>query len=249
MANLKVFIGYDSRLDTDYRVLRSSIERFTPYGIDIIPLKLDDLKGIFINSSKGASEFSFSRFLVPYLSDYKGWSLFMDCDMLCRVDLMEIWKEIKADSSKTVFVCKHDYTPKTTNKAMGTQASYPKKNWSSFIIFNNKKCKMLSLRYVNKATGKQLHQFEWVSEREIGSLPLEWNWLVGEYKKNSAAKMLHYTLGTPYHDKYKDCDCAKEWLDELLWMGGVQPVVKISKIKVFLNNIKKLFKQCISFFK
>jgi len=119
------------------------------------------------------------------------------------------------DETKAVLVCKHDYIPKEEVKFLGqTQTKYEKKNWSSVMLFNNQKCLSLTEDYVNSATGLQLHQFKWLeSEDLIGSLPLEWNWLVGEYPTNKNAKNLHYTLGGPYFSDYQDTDNASDWLD------------------------------------
>ena len=210
---LQIYIGYDPREEDCYRVLHHSIERLSSKEVEVIPLRLTDLKGFFANPAVGATEFSFSRFLVPSLCNYKGWAVFMDCDMLCRVDIAELMTLIKGLPPKAVYVCKHDYMP-TQDKAIGVQMNYPKKNWSSFMVFNNKKCRMLSLDYVNRASGKQLHQFEWVQEAKIGELPLVWNWLVGEYEHNDDAKILHYTLGAPCFEAYKNCDHSPEWHHE-----------------------------------
>ena len=80
------------------------------------------------------------------------------------------------------------------------------------MLFNNEKCQALTLDYVNEATGLELHQFKWLQNDElIGSLPLEWNWLVGEYPLDPNVKNIHYTLGGPYFDNYKDCDYAEYW--------------------------------------
>ena len=208
-----IFIGYDSKEIIAYHTLCQSILEQSSMPVRFMPLNLNNLKQIFQRDRNilQSTEFSFSRFLVPYLSNYKGWSLFMDCDMIVKSDIASLFK--LRDDEKAVLVCKHDYIPKEETKFLGqTQTKYEKKNWSSVMLFNNDKCRSLTQDYVNSATGLELHQFKWLESDElIGSLPLEWNWLVGEYPKNNDAKNLHYTLGGPYFHDYRDTDYADDW--------------------------------------
>ena len=127
--------------------------------------------------------------------NYQGWALFMDCDMLMFEDVAELWR--MRDDSKAIQVCKHDYTPKEDTKFLGqVQTKYEKKNWSSVMLMNCKKCTTLTPDYVNKAKGLELHQFKWLEgDHLIGDLPLEWNWLVGEYEYKDDVKNVHYTKG------------------------------------------------------
>lgn len=212
---LKIFIGFDSKETIAYHVLAHSFLERASKTVEIIPLKLSALQKqeIFTRENEGTTEFSLTRFLVPYLSDYSGWSLFIDCDMLCNIDIYEIFEEVKRDPFKAVYCCQHNYTPKTTHKATGIQTNYPKKNWSSVMLFDNKRCKTLTKEYVNSVSPKSLHRFEWAED--IGSLPLEYNWLVGEYEETAKAKILHYTLGTPCFPEYASCDNSSEWHKEL----------------------------------
>jgi hypothetical protein len=117
------------------------------------------------------------------------------------------------DDKYAVQVSKHDYVPRTETKFLGhIQTAYPKKNWSSFMLMNCKKCTRLTPDYVNKASGLELHQFKWLENEElIGSLPLEWNWLVGEYPYKEEVKNIHYTEGGPYFENYSDCDYSSDW--------------------------------------
>jgi len=162
-----------------------------------------------------ATEFSMTRFLVPYLSGYEGISLFMDSDMLCLADIFDLLEAGLADL-RAVAVCQHDYTPKGSVKMDGQQqTTYPRKNWSSLIVFNNDRCQALTPDCVNTATGLDLHRFNWLTDlAPVGSIPLEWNWLVGEYAANPAAKVLHYTLGGPWFRDYENCDHADLWREE-----------------------------------
>jgi hypothetical protein len=77
------------------------------------------------------------------------------------------------------------------------QVQYPRKNWSSVILFNCARCSVLTPDEVNEVEGKYLHQFRWITDEEIGELPDRWNHLVGidEYRYDAA--LIHFTLGVP----------------------------------------------------
>jgi len=205
----KIFVGYDPEQDIAYQVCKHSL------GRKVFPLDQDELRsqGIYDRVDVDASTpFSLTRFLVPYLSNYEGWSLFCDSDFLWQCDVDEVFK--LADDKYSVMVVKHEYTPKTTSKMVGqTQHVYPRKNWSSLMLFNNSKCKMLSPETVNNALPSYLHQLKWAFDEQIGSLPCEYNWLVGYYKETSTLKpkALHYTDGGPWLENYKDCDYSDLW--------------------------------------
>jgi hypothetical protein len=214
---LSVYIGYDPRESVAFYTLAHSIVRRSSVPISIAPLAQSQLKGIY-RRSRGpteSTEFSLTRFLVPHLSGFSGWSIFMDCDMLCRVDIAHLASEIERQGDKAVLVCKHDYVPRTARKFLDqVQTKYPRKNWSSLMLFNNERCRALSADYVNSASGLELHRFAWTEDRLIGELPLEWNWLVGEYPAKVDAKIVHFTLGGPYFPEYRNCDYAGEWFAE-----------------------------------
>ncbi|HEX7219478.1 MAG TPA: glycosyltransferase [Burkholderiales bacterium] len=215
---LNVYIGYDPRESVAFYTLAHSILRRASIPVSIAPLMQSQLKGLY-RRSRGpteSTEFSLTRFLVPALSEFRGWSIFMDCDMLCRADIAELAREIERQPDKAVLVCQHDYVPKTQRKFLGhVQTKYPRKNWSSLMLFNNARCRSLSADYVNSASGLELHRFAWIEGAAIGALPLEWNWLVGEYDYNAAAKIVHFTIGGPYFEAYRACDYAAEWFAEL----------------------------------
>ena len=221
---LNVFIGYDPNESVAFYTLAHSILRRASIPVEIAPLMRSQL-GALYTRERGpteSTEFSLTRFLVPALSQYRGWSVFLDCDMLCRVDIAELAAECERHADKAVLVCKHDYVPKTERKFLDqVQTKYPRKNWSSLMLFNNERCGALSAKYVNAAPGLELHRFAWTADATIGDLPLEWNWLVGEYDYNPRAKIVHYTLGGPYFDDYRDCDYAAEWFDEFRSMSHV----------------------------
>lgn len=213
---LNVYIGFDPREAVAFYTLAHSILRRSSIPVSIAPLMQTQLKGLYTRSRgpTESTEFSLTRFLVPVLSGFQGWSVYMDCDMLCRADIAELANLI--DKEKAVVVCKHDYVPKTQRKFLDqVQTKYLRKNWSSLMLFNNQRCRTLTPEYVNGASGLDLHRFAWTEDRFIGELPLEWNWLVGEYAYNPHAKIVHYTLGGPYFDAYRGCDYADEWHAEV----------------------------------
>ena len=210
---INIFIGYDEGEKIAYSVLSESIRQHSSEPVSITPLDLSTTRNIFTREKQPnqSTEFAFSRFLMPYLSNYEGWSIFMDCDMLLRTDINDLWK--LRDNDYAVMCCKHDYEPNQNAKFRGAKNEpFPKKNWSSMMMMNNAKCKALTPEFVNTATGLELHQFRWLqSEDLIGSLPLTWNWLVSEYDYNPKANNVHFTLGGPYFKGYDKSDYANEW--------------------------------------
>jgi hypothetical protein len=222
---LNVYVGYDSKEVVAFYTLAHSIVRRCSIPVSIIPLRLQQLqRESLYTRERGpteSTEFSLTRFLVPVLSGYRGWSIFMDCDMLCRADFAELAKEMERQANKAVLVCKHDYTPNSPRKFLNqVQTVYPRKNWSSVMLLNNERCRALTSQFVNTAPGLELHRFQWLKDDEIGGLPLEWNWLVEEYKYNPAAKVVHFTRGGPYFKDYRNCDYADEWRAELALMNS-----------------------------
>jgi hypothetical protein len=213
---IRVFIGFDPRETVAYNVLAHSINARASQPVTIAPLALSQLGGLYTRERNPlqSTDFSFSRFLTPYLSGYEGWSVFMDCDMLMRDDIAGLWA--LRDERYAVMCVKHDHQPKEDTKFLGAvQTKYEKKNWSSVMLFNNARCRALTPDYVNRATGLELHQFKWLSnDNLIGSLPPRWNHLVGYQAPSGEAALVHFTLGGPYFDDYVDCEYASEWHSE-----------------------------------
>jgi hypothetical protein len=214
---LRIFIGYDPRESVAFHVLSHSLLRRSAVPLCVSPLVRSQLKSLYTRprGPTESTEFSITRFLVPALSGYQGWSIFMDCDMLCRADIARLAAQIERHPDKAVLVCKHDYTPRTERKFLGhVQTKYTRKNWSSLMLFNNARCRSLTSDYVNTASGLELHRFAWIDDASIGELSLDWNWLVGEYEYNPNARIVHFTIGGPYFAAYRDCDYAAEWFAE-----------------------------------
>jgi len=212
---IRIFIGFDERETVAWHVLAHSILARSSQPVAFVPLALNNLQGVFTRPREAlqSTDFSFSRFLTPYLSGYEGWSLFMDCDMLVRRDIAELWA--LRDERYAVMCVQHDHRPKESVKFLNQpQTPYGKKNWSSVMLFNNARCKALTPEYVNTATGLQLHQFKWLEDDGlIGALPPTWNHLVGYSEPMPDAANVHYTLGGPYFDEYRGCEHAQAWLD------------------------------------
>ena len=221
---INIFIGYDPREAVAFGVLAHSIHARSSQPVSIAPLMLSQLKHIYARERHPlqSTDFSFTRFLVPYLSGHTGWSLFMDCDMLVLDDIAKLWA--LRDERYAVQVVKHNHVPKEDTKFLGaTQTKYEKKNWSSVILFNNAKCRALIPEYVNTATGLELHQFKWLGNDDlIGEIPHRWNHLVGYDAPNPDVSLVHYTIGGPYFDEYRDCEHADIWRQERAQMLRVQ---------------------------
>lgn len=211
---IKIFIGYDSREKIAFHVLSHSIISNSSVPVSITPINLNNFKKFYnrIKGKKDSTEFSISRFLTPYLSNFEGYSLYMDCDFIILEDLAKLFRFIRKGPNKNVWCVKHKYIPKDRSKFLKEkQFIYEKKNWSSFMVFNNKKCKILTPKFVSHASGLHLHQFKWTNEKLIGSLPKKWNILVGENKIPKKFNALHYTLGGPYFKKHSKCAGSKYW--------------------------------------
>jgi hypothetical protein len=220
---IRIFIGFDPRETVAWHVLCHSILARASQPVSFTPLALSHLGQIFTRPRDPlqSTDFSFTRFLVPYLSGYEGWSLFMDCDMLVRADIAELWD--LRDERYAVMCVKHDHQPRETIKFLGApQTPYSKKNWSSVMLFNNDHCRVLTPEYVNSASGLELHQFKWLEDDQlIGGLPKGWNQLIGHDAPDGTARNLHFTTGGPYFEEYASVDHASEWFAERASMNEV----------------------------
>jgi len=215
MKAIPIFIGYDPREAIAYHTCANSIIRHASRPVSIIPLALNLFKDYTETHTDGSNQFIYSRFLVPYLMEFNDWAIFIDGDMIVRDDITNLW-ELR-NSYMDVMVVKHDYKTKMPIKYLGSKnEDYPRKNWSSVILWNcgsfpNRK---LTPNFIEKSTGAELHRFTWIDDNRIGELPKEWNWLPDEYGPNDNAKLLHYTLGTPCFHEFADTPMADEWHKE-----------------------------------
>lgn len=220
---IRVFIGYDVMEPVAFSVLSHSILRRASRPVSITPVALCNLEGIFGRERQPnqATDFSFSRFLVPFLSGFTGWSIFMDCDQLCLGDIAELWNA--QDERYAVMCVKHDHKPTETRKFLGNvQTQYPMKNWSSVMLMNNRHCWRLHPDFVNTATGLELHRFQWLAgaewdpsiEDRIGALDPAWNHLVGYDEPTGRERNLHFTEGGPWFKQYEHAPFADLWRAE-----------------------------------
>lgn len=193
-----------------------SILRHASGPVSLTPINKRNIPEFTRGIEDGSTEFSFSRFLTPYLAEYSGIAIFMDCDMLVRCDIYDLLADLNPFDA--VSVVKHDYTPKPEKKFLGnTQHIYPRKNWSSLMVFNCSSPSACNLtpHTVNTASGAYLHQLMWVDSGDgIGQLESSYNHLVGEYPPNPDAKIVHFTLGTPCFKGFEDQEFADEWFAE-----------------------------------
>lgn len=218
---MKVFVGWDSREDIAYQVCKHSIVSRQP-GAQVVPLKQHELreKGWYTRpvDKLASTEFTFTRFLIPELTNFEGWALFMDCDMILTTDIKELFDQ--ADDDYAVMCVQHDYTPKEGVKMDGQkQTVYPRKNWSSVMLINcgHPSNKKLTQDLVNdlEINGAYLHRFSWLKDEEIGELDHTWNYLVGVYDDIDVPKLIHYTEGGPWFENYRDCEFHNLWKQEL----------------------------------
>ena len=211
--NVKIYIGFDQRESVAYHTFVQSLIDHASIPLDITPLAVKTLKGYEEKHEDKSNDFVYSRFLTPFLNDFKGWAIFVDGDMICQTDIKELLD--LRDNSKALQVLKHDYKTKANQKYLGNiNQDYPRKNWSSVILWNcaHPKHKLLTPDFIANESGKYLHRFSWLEDSEIGGLPKEWNWLATEYPNNDQANIIHYTLGTPCFKDYRDTEMSDIWL-------------------------------------
>jgi lipopolysaccharide biosynthesis glycosyltransferase len=215
---VRVFVGYDPREAVAFHVLSHSIQSRSSVPVSITPLMLSQLEDLMWRERDQlqSTDFSFSRFLVPFLCGFEGWAVFMDCDMLVLDDISALWA--LRDERYGVQVVQHDHRPREKTKFLGEpQTSYEKKNWSSVMLFNCARCTALSPDHVNAASGLELHRFRWLEDEDlIGALPHRWNHLV-DYDPPAPVEELsnlHFTDGGPWFDEYADCGYADLWFEE-----------------------------------
>jgi lipopolysaccharide biosynthesis glycosyltransferase len=212
---IPIFIGYDPREATVFHVCANSIIRTSTSPVSIVPVALNLFKDYSETHTDGSNHFIYTRFLVPYLMHWCGHAIFIDGDMVVRSDITELWN--LRNSMFDVQVVKHDYKTKMPVKYLGAKnEDYPRKNWSSVILWNCNSFpnRILTPEYIMQATGKELHRFTWLDDSRIGELPKEWNWLPDEYGANPDAKLLHYTLGAPSFHEFANTPMADEWHKE-----------------------------------
>lgn len=225
---IRVFIGHDSRTPNHTEVCRESILANTQSPVFIETLDMDALRRaslyrrwhymnedeVIVDGVDGrpfSSEFTFTRFLIPCLMQWKGYAIFCDSDFMFKGDIQEIWDT--RDSRYAVRVAKQEYASRSSmKKNLVPQQNYPRKNWSSLILWNasHPAHHMLTSYMVNSSSGSWLHRFSWLDDLDIGGLDPRWNWIEGTTEGEPQA--VHFTMGTPDIDMYRDSMHAAEWL-------------------------------------
>lgn len=242
MTVLRIFVGWDSREIEAYDVCRVSLTRRASVPLTVTPLKLDELiaaklydrpferrgnQRIDLRDGRPFStDFSFSRFLVPSLASWTGWALYCDCDFLWRDDVAKLFA--LRDETKAVMVVKHQHAPPETSKMDGVvQTTYPRKNWSSLILWNcgHPANRAVTSEAVNVRPGSWLHGFRWLDDAAIGDLPEAWNWLEGHSAPSIDPRAVHFTRGGPWFPAWKSVAYADEWWREHALVAGEQRVL------------------------
>ena len=209
---LNIFVGFDQKEAIAYHTFAQSMIENSSIPLSITPLAENNLDHYSEKHTDGTNKFTYSRFLVPYLMDFKGWAIFADGDMVCLNDLKELKHFFNPNIA--VSVVKHNYKTKHKVKYFGQKnEDYPRKNWSSVIIWNcgHPKNKILTPEFISQKEGSFLHRFSWLKNIEIGELPKTWNWLAIEYKEKKNLNLIHYTLGTPCFKEYSKKSLSDFW--------------------------------------
>lgn len=218
----RVFVGHDSRETIAYDVCAFSMERRASIPLAINPIVQQEVRhsGLYWRDLDplASTEFTYTRFLTPYLAGYQGWALFCDCDFLWLADIADL--VALADPDKAVMCVHHDHRPAEQVKMDGkAQTTYPRKNWSSLMLFNcgHPSVRKLTLEAANAESGAYLHRMQWAADDEIGALPEGWNWLEGSSPRppSGTPQAVHFTRGGPWFEDWKDVDFGDLWLAEM----------------------------------
>jgi lipopolysaccharide biosynthesis glycosyltransferase len=236
METVRIFVGFDQREAAAYHVFCQSVIEKSSLPVEFHPIT----KGMF-SGGEGSNSFTLSRYLVPHLCDFNGWALFLDGDMVCDVDIAELWGWRNTLSYKAVSVVKHDYKTRHHRKYVGSKLAtdnedYPRKNWSSVVLWNCSHFanRVLTPEFVSAATPSTpsyLHRFEWLQDKDIGELSPDWNYLVVE-SSPASPHLYHYTLGVPGLTHYADDYGSWKWhraLMNALECAGEAPVAMVQR--------------------
>jgi hypothetical protein len=225
---VRTYIGFEPRQPASFDVAAKTARR---YGCDVIPLREDRLRlaGMLTrpvdtrgemwdlhSSAPQSTSFAIARFFVPLLA-HSGWCLFADSDVVFLEDPAQALAAYM-DDTKAVAVVKHaPFGLRGTKMDGREQTSYPRKLWSSVMLWNvdHPANARLNLMTLNQWPGRDLHAFKWLADSEIGALPPEANWLVGMQNKPAAPIIAHFTLGTPELPAYRNCEHAELWTREV----------------------------------
>ena len=211
---IDIVVGFDEREAIAYHTFTQSVIQKTSLPTRFLPLNIKSLSSYTETHKDGSNDFIYSRFLVPYLMNFKGWAIYADGDMVCLEDIKKLW-DLRNDKYAVQLV-KHDYKTKIKKKYFGNKnEDYPRKNWSSLILWNcnHPSHKVLTPEFIKKQTGAFLHRFSWIGNTEIGEINKEWNWLALEYEEKKDINLIHYTIGTPCFKEYENTSLSSYWKD------------------------------------
>ena len=207
-----IIVGFDQREAVAYHTFTQSVIEKSTMPVRFLPLSISSLSHYNERHNDGSNDFIYSRFLVPHLMNFKGWAIYADGDMVCLEDIKKLWD--LRDKNYAVQVAKHNYKTKIEEKYWGNKnEDYPRKNWSSLILWNceHSSHKILTPEFIQKQPGSFLHRFSWIKDEEIGSIDKEWNWLALEYEEKESINLIHYTIGTPCFKEYANKSLSSYW--------------------------------------
>ena len=207
-----IVVGFDQKESVAYHTFTQSVIEKSTIPTRFMPLSVGSLTKYKEVHEDGSNDFIYSRFLVPYLMNFKGWAIYADGDMVCLEDIKKLWD--LRDNKFAVQVVKHEYKTKVKNKYWGNKnEDYPRKNWSSLILWNCEHLshKILTPEFIQEQPGSFLHRFSWIKDIEIGSIEKEWNWLAMEYEEKKDINLIHYTIGTPCFKEYQNSSLSTYW--------------------------------------
>jgi len=212
LVMIKIAVGFDHREAVTYHTFCQSVIDNSTGPVSFIPLALPLLKDSVERPVDGSTSFVYSRFLTPHLNEFSGWCIYADGDMVCLKDIHNLWD--MRDETKAVLCVHHDYKSTHAKKFLGGENhNYPRKNWSSLILWNcgHPKNAILTPEFVKSQSGAFLHRFNWLNDNDVGKLDPSWNWLAIEYPDNTEANLVHYTLGTPCFKDFQNSAMAELW--------------------------------------
>ena len=228
MASRRVYIGWDPNEIMAFNVARQSLLRYANYGVQVHRVARLELqaKGVYtrettvreghrwdtISAAPMSTDHAIARFFVPWLCDYQGWAVFMDGDVLLRDDIRKVFD--MAEERYAVQVVKHaPFHEDGLKKTGAIQLAYPRKLWSSVVLWNagHPANQALTIEALNTWPGRTLHGFRWLNDDQIGELPDAWNYLVGLAPMPDVVSLVHYTLGAPSIPGHEHDPFAEEW--------------------------------------
>ena len=227
---IRVYIGWDVRDTRAYQVAEASLHAHASVEVEVFGLFEHLLRqsnayrrpylmtgaGQRIDAIDGkpfSTDFSFTRFLVPWLADESSHDdlvVYTDPDVLWRTDIAELLA-LCVGADMALWCVQNNHQPSEERKALGVQTSYPRKNWSSVMVFRPSMIVADMNEQTNTRTGRWLHTLRWLGDDLIGRLPESWNWLEGHSSSAITPDLVHYTRGTPDFPDYENAAFADEW--------------------------------------